>query len=89
MNARAMIEAWMLLLVMSALTTALTLIEMSGQGRMIIAAGVLTLAGLKARVILSFYLQLRTSRFWTRAFDLAIGGFLVVCFDLYVLAMEP
>ena len=49
----------------------MTLIEMSGQGRMIIAAGVLTLAGLKARVILSFYLQLRTSRFWTRAFDLA------------------
>lgn len=88
MNTRAMIEAWMLLLVMSALTTALTLIEISGQGRMIIAAGVLALAGLKARIILTCYLQLRTSRFWTRAFDLAIGGFLVLCFALYVLAME-
>ena len=87
MNARATIEAWLLLLVMSASTTALTLIEMSGQSRMIIAAGVLALAGLKARIILSCYLQLRTSQYWTRAFDLAIGGFLVLCFGLYVLAM--
>ena len=88
MTARTMIEAWIFLLVMSGATTALTLVALPGQSRMIIAAGVLVLAGLKARVILSYYLQLRTSRFWTRAFDVAIGGFLALCFGLYLLAME-
>jgi cytochrome c oxidase subunit IV len=89
MTARAMIEAWVLLVVLSASTTALTFIEMSGRSRMIIAAGVLVLAGLKARIILTRYLQLRNSRFWTRAFDLAIGGFLLLSFGLYASATGP
>ncbi|MCZ7593650.1 MAG: hypothetical protein M5U16_01095 [Hyphomicrobium sp.] len=41
------------------------------------------LAGLKARVILARYLGLAGSRFWTRAFDLTIGFFLVIAFALY------
>lgn len=89
MTSRAMIEAWVLLVAMSAATTALTFVEISGRSRMVIAAGVLVLAGLKARIILSRYLQLHNSRFWTRAFDLAIGGFLLLSFGLYAIATGP
>jgi hypothetical protein len=50
-----------------------------------IAGCVLTLAGLKARIILARYLGLARSRFWTRAFDLVIGVFLAVVFGVYLL----
>ncbi|KAB2942960.1 MAG: hypothetical protein F9K20_04660 [Hyphomicrobium sp.] len=57
--------------------------DVSGRGATFAAIGVLSLAGLKARVILTRYLGLAGSRFWTRAFDLTIGLFLVLSFALY------
>jgi hypothetical protein len=80
---RSLIEAWAALLLLSLGTVLLTAADVSGRGRTLLAAGVLVLAGLKARVILARYLGLTGSRFWTGAFDLAIGAFLVLSFVLH------
>lgn len=77
-------KAWITLAVLSAATTLLTLLRDSNEARSVIAAAVLLLAGLKARVILTRYLALASSRFWMRTFDLAIGGFLIVAYGLYL-----
>lgn len=84
MPTRGISQAWITLAALSAATTLLTLYRAGNEARSIIAAAVLLLAGLKARVILSRYLGLGTSRFWMRTFDLAIGGFLVVAYGLYL-----
>jgi len=84
MPARVLIEAWVALVVLSAGTTVMTLLEVTGPARTLIAAGVLGLAGLKARVILARYLGLRQTRFWTRMFDAAIAAFLTIAFSLYL-----
>jgi hypothetical protein len=83
MPQRSLIEAWAALLALSLGTVLLTRIDASGRDRAFLAAGVLMLAGLKARVILIRYLGLAGSRFWTGAFDLAIGAFLLLGFALH------
>ena len=45
--------------------------------------GMRTDKAFKARVILTRYLGLSGSRFWTRAFDMAIGLFLALAFALH------
>lgn len=79
------ITAWAVLVLLSAITTLLTLIEVSGTWRLAIAAGLLLLAGLKAHVIMTCYLGLGRSRFWTSAFDTAIICFLLIGFGVYLL----
>lgn len=75
-------RAWGLLIALSLATTGLTLVN--GVGRSLQAGLLLTLAGLKARTILSRYLELRHSAFWTKLFDLVIGLFLLLAFALYM-----
>ena len=53
-----------------------------------IAAGVLALAGLKARMILIRYLRLNQSRFWMRLFDMVLATFLGLAFAAYLLGIE-
>ncbi len=84
MQARDLIEAWAMLVVVSLGTVLLATAGFAGDSATGVAAGVLVLAGLKARVILTRYLRLARSRFWTRAFDLVIGLFLAIAFALYV-----
>lgn len=88
MSARPLVEAWIALVALSVATTLMTLAVPSGAGRMLVAAGVLGLAGLKARVILVRYLGLQNSRFWMRTFDLMIGVFLALGFAVYVLGTK-
>jgi len=83
MPARDLIQAWITLVVLSFGTVLIASSDASGRGGLIAAAGVLALAGLKARVILARYLGLSGARFWLRAFDLAIGLFLALSFALY------
>ncbi len=83
MPARDLIEAWVALIVLSFGTVLIAWSDTSGRGGMLVAAGVLALAGIKARVILARYLGLSEARFWLRAFDLAIGLFLALSFALY------
>lgn len=83
LSSRALIHAWLLLLVLSAATALLTLVDLNGTSGTMIGAVVLILAGIKARVILARYLRLDTSRFWTRVFDMALGFFLALAFAFY------
>lgn len=82
MPARDLVEAWGALVAFS-IGTVLIASLASGDRGTLTAAGVLALAGVKARVILARYLDLAGSRFWTRTFDLVIGIFLALAFGLY------
>jgi nitric oxide reductase NorF protein len=84
MPAAVLIKAWLTLVALSVGTVLLTMAGFSGQGRHLVAGGVLLLAGIKAHVILTRYLGLARSRFWTHVFDSAIGAFLLLSFALYV-----
>lgn len=88
MPLRVLIQAWIVLVALSAGTVLLTMADLSGHARLAAAAGVLTLAGFKSRVILSRYLGLAGSRFWTHAFDFAIGVFLALSFALYAFGSQ-
>ncbi len=88
MPARHLLEAWAVLVALSFGTVLLTMMDQRGIGRLIAVAGVLLLAALKMRVILARYLGLSGTRFWTRAFDLAIGLFFVLAFALHTFGYE-
>lgn len=83
MPVRDLVGAWVALVVLSFGTVLLATADVSGSAATFVAAAVLVLAGFKARVILAHYLGLAGSRFWTRAFDMAIGLFLVLAFALH------
>lgn len=84
MPARDLIEAWAALVVLSLGTVLIASSDGAGRTGAVTAGCVLALAGLKARVILARYLGLAGSRFWMRAFELAIGLFLGLGFALYL-----
>lgn len=83
MPLRRLVEAWIALLALSLGTVVLATADVASLGAAFGAAGVLVLAGLKARVILTRYLGLAGSPFWTHAFDMAIGLFLALSFALH------
>lgn len=85
MSNRSLIEAWIMLVALSAATTALTLIDASASNRLIIGGAVLLLAGFKARVILTRYLGLSRTRFWRQLFDAVLVLFLGLAYLIYVL----
>lgn len=62
-------KAWATLLALSAASTALAASGLVGPA---LALPVLTLAGLKAHVILKDYLRLATAPAWLRGFDLGL-----------------
>ena len=87
MAAPSLVRAWAILVALSAGTALLSMAHpWQGQQRLVISAGVLILAGLKARLILADYLGLRGSSFWSRLFGLVLGLFLTTAFVLYSLA---
>lgn len=63
-------RTWGALVALSFLTTALTAANPS---RAALVMGVLTLAGLKSRLILRHYLELWQSPAWARGFDLVLA----------------
>jgi hypothetical protein len=63
-------RAWALLLALSAASTAMAA---SGLGGAALVLPILTLAGLKAHVILRDYLRLSTAPGWLRGFDLGLA----------------
>ena len=84
MPTRDLVHAWMALLLLSFCTVVIASTGRSMLGAGWIAASVLILAGLKARIILARYLGLAGSRFWTRVFDLIVGLFLAIAFAVYL-----
>ena len=85
MSASALVRSWTALVVLSVATTGLTLVEARGTLGVAVGAGVLLLAGLKARIIVAHYLALSRSRFWMRAFTSALVAFLAVAFAIHLL----
>jgi nitric oxide reductase NorF protein len=84
MPVRDLVEAWAILVVLSFGTVLLAAYGTAGSNGTLVAGGVLALAGLKARVILSRYLGLAQSRFWTRVFDVIVGLFLIASFVVFL-----
>lgn len=74
-----------MLVVLSIGTTVLTLLEVAASNRLLVGGGVLALAGIKARVILSRYLGLSRTRFWRQMFDGLLVIFLGLAYLIYVL----
>ena len=62
-------QSWLILMALSAASTALAASGLAGAA---FTLTVLTLAGIKARVILSAYLGLNTAPAWQRGFDLGL-----------------
>jgi len=85
---RDLLQAWIGLVVLSMGTVLLATVGTSGAAAIFVVLGVLVLAGLKARVILAYYLGLAPSRFWMRLFGMVIGLFLALCFALYVFGSQ-
>lgn len=67
-------RTWAALVALSALTASLTAFDPARAG---LVAGVLILAGLKARLILNQYLRLNTAPAWQRGFDLGLLALLL------------
>lgn len=74
-------KAWAVLLALSLATAAMTLASFSSAA--VMGGALLALSGLKARTILTEYLELKHSKFWRRLFDFVIGLFLMIAFVLY------
>ncbi|WP_424943588.1 cytochrome C oxidase subunit IV family protein [Aliiroseovarius crassostreae] len=82
MTQAALTRAFLTLIALSVTTTVLT--ELRPQAGMGFVALVLILAGLKARVILMDYLDLRSAPKWQRGFNAFLVVFLLTGFGLYL-----
>lgn len=82
-----LIRAWTLLIAASAASTALALAVPGLTETTLMAAGaaILTLAWLKARVILSDYLGLRAAPFWRRGFGMVLALYMIGLLGLYLI----
>lgn len=84
-----LVRAWAALIVLSAVSTTLALLRPLMAGRaadVAIAAAILTLCWLKARVILGRYLGLETAPQIRRGFDIVVALVLVAIFGLSLAA---
>lgn len=78
-----LIRAWLLLIVLSTTTTAFAgILPEAGP---VFVAMVLVLAGIKAQVVLSDYLGLRSAPTFRRGFLMIVVGFLSLAMLLYAL----
>lgn len=79
-------HAWAMLIALSALSTAVAASGVQGRGLALI---VLTLAWLKAQIILNRYLHLSQAPAIARGFALALAAVMVLMIGLAVLAGPP
>lgn len=74
------------LMILWAFSLATTLLTQNlGEIRPTTVAMLLTLAGLKVRLILNDYLELSTSQFWRHSFNGVVSGFLILAFGIYLI----
>lgn len=81
-------RAWLMLLALSAASTALALAHPSLVGRAVplASAALLVLAWAKARIILSDYLGLAAAPVWRRGFGLVLGIYALLLLGLTLAA---
>lgn len=80
-----LLVAWGSLIVLSLGTTLLSLADIWAVWPIAAGIGVLTLAWLKARIILSQYLGLAAAPFWMRGFEFALAALCLLFLGLYLL----
>ncbi|MGR3462119.1 MAG: nitric oxide reductase F protein [Roseovarius sp.] len=79
-----LLRAWAVLIGLSLGSTALSLWLWPPGLTAIAGVSILTLAWLKARVILAQYLGLAQAPFWRRGFEIALALFCLVLLGLYL-----
>lgn len=84
MALRTLTQAWITLVVLSVVTTGLTLVSEHGTSRKLLIAVILAIAAVKARIILTRYLNLSQSPFWTRVFDIIGTVFFALLYGIYL-----
>ena len=76
-------RAWMILVVLSAASTA---IAVGGWSGLLAALAILALAWAKALIVLRTYLGLAAAPAWGRGFALALGGYMILAMALVAAA---
>lgn len=84
MTGRRLFLAWAGLIGLSIASTLLSLPVIAPGLQWALGIGVLTLAWLKARIILAQYLGLAAAPFWRRGFEISLAGFCVLLLALYL-----
>jgi nitric oxide reductase NorF protein len=87
-----LIRAWLMLMVLSSISTFVAVFIDRGHVASTTAtagagAVILLLSLIKGRIILSRYLGLEKTRFWRRGFNFALGSFSVLLLGLYLAPM--
>ena len=77
--------AWIVLIVLSALSAVTAALVNSGFDKRVTGAVVLFLALMKARIILSRYLGLADAPSWRRGFNLSLSIYCLVLLGLYLI----
>lgn len=77
-------RAWIALALLSLASTAIAQWDTAGAAQAVAGAAILTLANLKARLILSRYLGLASAPYWQRGFNLVIALYMGLLLALYL-----
>jgi hypothetical protein len=85
MTRHALITGWLALLVFSFVSTLIAAWPIPPQWQALAGAVILTLAWLKARVILGRYLGLAQAPFWARGFGVSLALFCGLLLGLYLI----
>ncbi|MBJ6373071.1 nitric oxide reductase F protein [Sedimentitalea arenosa] len=87
MTRHALITAWLALLVFSFASTLISVFPVPTTVQPFAGAMILTLAWLKARVILGRYLGLVNAPFWARGFGISLALFCALLLGLYLIPL--
>ena len=87
MTGRRLFLAWIGLLALSIASTLLALPTIGPALQWALGVAVLTLAWLKARIILAQYLGLSAAPFWRRGFEISLGCFCGLLLALYLIPL--
>lgn len=84
MTGETLIKAWIALILLSIGSALLSLWQIPQEWKFVAGATILTLAWLKARVILLRYLGLAQAPFWARGFGISLALFCLLLLGLYL-----
>ncbi len=84
MTGETLIKAWIALILLSIGSALLSLWQIPQEWKFVAGATILTLAWLKARVILLRYLGLAEAPFWARGFGISLALFCLLLLGLYL-----
>ena len=87
MTRLSLIRAWIFLIAFCAMSTLLSVSPFPPGWEALAGAAILTLAWLKARIILARYLGLAQAPFWARGFGIVLALFCTLLLGLYLVPL--